>query len=165
MPNPTYLKLGDHTETVEIDFDPTRVTYAQLLEIFWDLHNPCAKSGSRQYMSAIFCRDDSQKKTALESKELEEAKRGKIATEILPATKFTMAEDYHQKYYLRNMRELMKEFDAIYPDAGKFAASTAAARVNGYVGGNGSRAALKAELESLGLSEEAVRRLWACVRE
>lgn len=116
-------------------------------------------------MSAIFYRDEAQRKTASESKEREEAKKGTIVTEILPATKFTPAEDYHQKYYLRNARELMKEFAAIYPDGDKFAASTAAARVNGYVGGHGSRKTLQAELESLGLSEVGGRRLLSYVKE
>ena len=62
--NPTYHDLGDHTETVQIDYDPTRVSYDKLLEIFWKSHNPRYQSRSRQYMIAVFYQDAEQKKRA-----------------------------------------------------------------------------------------------------
>ncbi len=157
--SPTYTSLGDHTETIQIDFDPAKVTYAELLEIFWKCHNPCSTPWSRQYMSAVFVHGEEQKRRAGESKARLEARGAKIQTAILPYTNFWIAEDYHQKYYLRNDSALRKEFQAVYPGDADFTASTAVARVNGYLGGNASAAQIRAEAPSLGLSPEAAKRL------
>jgi peptide-methionine (S)-S-oxide reductase len=154
--NPTYYNLGDHTETVQVDYDPGQTSYEQLLAVFWATHNPCAQDGNRQYMSAVFYHNDAQKKLALETRDREAATRGtRIATEVLPATAFYGAEDYHQKYLLRGKASLMREFQAMYPDPKDFRNSTAAARVNGYLGGHGSEAMIRKEIDQLGLSPEA----------
>lgn len=162
--NPTYQDLGDHTETIQIDFDPSRTSYEKLLALFWATHNPCGRAGSRQYMSAVFYHNDIQKKLALESRERQAAQRkAAIATEVMPAGEFYLAEDYHQKFFLKQHRDLVKEFTAIYPEAKNFVASTAVARVNGYVGGNGSEAEFRKEIGNLGLSADGVKtleRLW-----
>jgi len=87
------------------------------------------------------------------SKEREEAILGRsIVTEITPFSGFYLAEDYHQKYYLRQQPGLSQELIAIYPDKGDFIDSTAVARLNGYVGGYGTLPTLEEELNSLGLS-------------
>ncbi len=52
--NPTYYNLGDHTETIQIDYDPTYVSYRELLDIFWESHDPAARPWSRQYMAVVF---------------------------------------------------------------------------------------------------------------
>jgi len=158
--NPTYYKLGDHTETVEIDYDPTRISYEELLDIFWDSHNPVRPALSVQYKSAIFYHDEDQKRLALESKARLEAELNEtIFTEILPYSRFYLAEDYHQKYYLRNVASLRKEMTAIYPDINDFVNSTAVTRVNGYLGRNGDIETLKQEIDSYGLSPAAKERL------
>ena len=96
--NPTYYKLGDHTETVEIDYDPNSISYEELLDIFWGSHNPARPALSVQYKSAIFYHNEDQKRLALESKERLEAELNMaILTEILPYSRFYLAEDYHQK--------------------------------------------------------------------
>jgi len=157
--DPTYYKLGDHTETIQIDYDPTQVTYEELLAIFWDRHNPTYPS-SIQYKSIIFYHNDEQKKLALETKARVEAElNASVLTEIIPASEFYLAEAYHQKYYLQGVPQFKQEFSAIYPDTNDFIASTSAARVNGYLGGNGTVAALQAEIESFGLSPEASQKL------
>jgi peptide-methionine (S)-S-oxide reductase len=150
--NPTYRGLGDHSESIQIEYDPNQISYEELLSIFWSTHNPTSPSWSRQYASFVFYHDEAQRELALETKEQQEAKRGTLFTEIVPAGTFYPAEDYHQKYYLRNARDLMREFSAIYPDGDDFAASTAAARVNGYLGRNGTCEQLQGELDNLGLS-------------
>jgi hypothetical protein len=81
---------------------------------------------------------------------------------VEPATAFYWAEAYHQKHRLRQEHDLMAEFRAMYPSDGDLVNSTAAARVNGYLSGHGSREDLEAELEGLGLSpdgREKLRRL------
>lgn len=115
---------------------------------------------SRQYGSVIFYHDGEQRRLAETAKEQRQTNSGQqIATEIIPYSEFWRAEDYHQKYTLRGTKDLMAEFNAIYPEAAQFTDSTAAARVNGYVGGHGTIAQLEVEIEILGLSTEGRRRL------
>ena len=117
-------------------------------------------------MSAIFCANDQQKKLALASREREEKKRKiKIATPILPVAEFYLAEDYHQKYRLRQTRALMREFAAMFPNDKDFVNSTAAARVNGYLGGNGKLEDLQKEIDSYGLSQDAKQKLLNLVKQ
>jgi peptide-methionine (S)-S-oxide reductase len=109
--NPTYREVCSdrtgHAEAVEVTYDPHKVSYQQLLDVFWEIHDPTQKNrqgpdvGS-QYRSAIFTLDEEQKRVAEESKKrLEES--GKfarpIATEIVPAEMFWRAEEYHQRYH------------------------------------------------------------------
>ncbi len=158
--------MGDHTETVQVDYDPGRITYVQLLEIFWGSHQPTSKNGSRQYMNAIFYHDEEQRLLAMDSKTLVEQKTdGTIRSEVLPLRSFTMAENYHQKYILKQHTKLKSEFSHIYPKQRDFVASTAVARLNGYAGGNGTRDQLSRELETLGLSAEGKRVLSELVGE
>jgi peptide-methionine (S)-S-oxide reductase len=112
--NPTYEEVcsGEtgHTEAIEVVYDPNKVNYEQLLQIFWRNIDPLAKNrqfcdiGS-QYRTAIFCHDAAQKKAAEDS--LEELNRSgrfeqPIVTEIVAATTFYPAEEYHQKYYKKS---------------------------------------------------------------
>lgn len=158
--SPTYYSLGDHSETIQIDYDPTKISYRQLLAVFWSSHNPLYEPWSRQYMSVVFYHSEEQKRLALETKESEEARLGKgILTEIIPFLEFHLAEDYHQKYYLRRESVLMEQISSIYPAAEDFIASTAVSRINGYVGGYGELATLEEELSILGLSEAGRKRL------
>jgi peptide-methionine (S)-S-oxide reductase len=157
--NPTYHSLGDHSETIQIEYDPDQISYEELLDVFWSTHNPAAPSWSRQYASFVFYHDEAQRELAVKTKAQQEAKRGTLFTEIVPAGAFYPAEDYHQKYYLRNARDLMREFSATYPNGDDFAASTAAARVNGYMGHNGTCEQLRKELDSLGLSAAGQEKL------
>ncbi len=158
--HPTYRSIGDHSETVEVDFDPTRVSYGELLEVFWKSHDPTSRPWSTQYKAAIFFHSETQRRLAVESKEREEARlKENIYTEILPFTGFTLAEDYHQKYRLRQETDILSAFERIYPSERDFVDSTAAARINGYLGGYGSPDDLKKEIDSYGLTPSARKRL------
>ena len=158
--NPTYHNLDGHSETIQIDYDPTRITYEELLAVFWDSHSPTVRSWSRQYMSIVFYHNEEQRALAVKSKQAEEQKLGRtIVTEIIPFTEFYLAEDYHQKYYLTHEPDLLRELRTIYPAIEDFISSTAVARVNGYVGGYGTLETLNKEVDSLGLSEAARIRL------
>ena len=96
--NPSYYNLGDHTETVEITFDPKIISFEALLKHFWKEHDPTVKY-SNHYKSAIYYQDEEQHKIAEKSKQVIEKKLGrKVATEIQKAGAFYEAEEYHQKY-------------------------------------------------------------------
>jgi peptide-methionine (S)-S-oxide reductase len=158
--NPTYYNLSDHTETIQIDYDTAQISYEELLDVFWDSHNPAQRPWSRQYMSIVFYHNDEQKRLAMETRDREAARiQDEIFTEIVPASEFYLAEAYHQKYRLRQVPDLMQEFSVMYPADEDFVASTAAARVNGYLGGYGTVKALQTELSSLGLSPEGSQKL------
>lgn len=111
MDRPTYEDVCSdrtgHAEAVEVTFDPSRVAYDQLLDVFWKIHNPTLKDrqgpdvGS-QYRSVIFYHGPEQEKAARASREkLEKSGKYKrpIVTQIVPAGKFWRAEDYHQRYF------------------------------------------------------------------
>lgn len=154
--NPTYHNLGDHSETIQIDYDPTRISYQELLDVFWAGHDPTRPGRSRQYASIVFYHDGGQRRLAQASKERYETQCGyRVYSEIVPAATFYLAEDYHQKYRLRQSPAFMDELAAIFPDPADFVNSTAAPRVNGYLGGYGTHADLQAAIDDLGLSPEA----------
>jgi peptide-methionine (S)-S-oxide reductase len=96
-----------HAEVVEVDYDPEQVSYEELLDVFWRIHNPTTKNrqgldfGS-QYRSVIFYHDEEQHRAAVASKEALDASgehRRKVVTQIVPAAPFWRAEEYHQRYY------------------------------------------------------------------
>jgi len=113
-PNPTYQQVCSgktgHVEVAEITFDPSVITYSDLLRVFFTLHDPTTlnRQGNdvgEQYRSVIFYRDEAQKKTAEEV--IAELTRDKvfkdpIVTAIEPASAFYVAEDYHQDYFANN---------------------------------------------------------------
>ncbi len=158
--NPTYHNLGDHTETLTLDYDPAEISYAELLDVFWAGHNPTARAYSQQYKTAVFYHTPEQKALAEETSRRQAEQYGQeVRTEILPAERFYPAEEYHQKYRLQQTPWLMQEFRESYPEFEEFVASTAAARVNGYLGGHGSVEQFAEERAMLGLSTDALSRL------
>lgn len=131
-----------------------------MLEAFWSYPNSCERSGSRQYQSIIFYHNEDQKKAALTSLKREAAKRkGEITTPILPVGVFTVAEDYHQKFHLRQNSDLEKELMAFYPDAKDFMNSTAAMKLNAYLAGYGTSQMLAKEIGDFGLSAAGRKKL------
>jgi len=131
-----------------------KITYQQLLQIFWDNHNYKLKSFSRQYMSIIFFHNLKQQELATQSM-LEQEKKldTKLVTEIVPLTQFYRAEDYHQKFRLQQNEEISGELKKIYPNFQDFVDSTAVARLNGFIGGHGTCEQLKKEIITYGLTE------------
>ena len=108
LENPTYEQVctdrTGHAEVVEVKFDPNEISYEQLIDVFWGLHDPTQMNrqgpdvGS-QYRSAIFVGSEEQRQTAEASRErAQERFERPIATTIEPATSFWPAEDYHQRY-------------------------------------------------------------------
>lgn len=164
-PDPTYHDLGDHTETLQIDFDPARISYADLLKEFFRAHTPTRPAWSVQYRSAILSDSPAQRAAAEKAREAFAAEKGKpVFTDLEPLGTFHRAEDYHQKYRLRADRGLMAFFDAAGYDARAFTDSTAAAKLNGYVSGYGSEADLAREIGGFGLPPATAEALAALVR-
>ncbi len=163
--NPTYRSIGDHSEMIQIDYDPAVISYEELLDVFWRAHDPTRRPWSRQYMSIILYHNNEQKRLIAESKASQEEQMGRdIVTEIAPYTTFYRAEDYHQKYRLRQVSTLMQDFRQMYPDTVDFVDSTAAARVNGYVAGYGTVEQFQEGLGQLGLSAEGQDKLLSIVQ-
>jgi peptide-methionine (S)-S-oxide reductase len=110
--NPTYEDVCSdqtgHAETIQITFDPKKITYQQLLDIFWDVHDPTTldQQGDdvgTQYRSIILYETPEQQRLAEASKKAEAAKLGKaVTTEIVPLKAFYPAEEYHQDYFKKN---------------------------------------------------------------
>lgn len=157
---PTYHGLGDHTETLQLDYDPRVITYEQLLEIFWMSHDPTERTWSRQYMAIAFFHNETQQMSIHKTKEREAAARGReIKTLLLPVDTFYMAEDYHQKHALQRDYDLIDEFRKMYPNFRDIVNSTAATRVNGILGAYGKISVHSKEIDSYGLSDRGRERL------
>jgi peptide-methionine (S)-S-oxide reductase len=115
-PNPTYKEvcsgMTGHNEVVLVVYDPKKISYEQLLKTFWESHNPTqgmrqGNDAGTQYRSGIYTYSQEQKNLALSSKDsyqqaLKSAGYGDITTEILDASEFYYAEDYHQQYLAKN---------------------------------------------------------------
>jgi peptide-methionine (S)-S-oxide reductase len=111
-PDPTYQQVCSdttgHAEAVEVTYDPKKVTYEQLLDVFWKIHDPTQHDrqgpdvGS-QYRSAIFTHSPEQEKAARTSRDAQQKQQGAaIATQVEPAKTFYPAEEYHQRYFQRH---------------------------------------------------------------
>ncbi len=108
VPDPTYKQVCSgstgHAEAVQVAFDPEQVSFDELLEVFWSIHDPTQRNRQgldigTQYRSAIFCHDAEQEAAAQASLERIQASYDKpVATEIVPAGPFYPAEEYHQRY-------------------------------------------------------------------
>lgn len=114
LTNPTYEEVctdtTGHAEAVKVEYDPNKISYQDLLDVFWNNHDPTSVNRQGpdigiQYRSAIFFHNEEQKKIAEKSKEQIENSgkfNKKIVTEITPASKFYNAEEYHQKYFQKH---------------------------------------------------------------
>jgi len=114
VPNPTYEQVSSgvtgHAESVQVIYDPSKISYEKLLDIFWHNIDPSQANGQfcdhgNQYRSAIFFKDEGERKAAEASKarlESDARFKGKIVTQIVPASTFYPAEEYHQDFYKKN---------------------------------------------------------------
>ncbi|XP_070544406.1 peptide methionine sulfoxide reductase-like [Ptychodera flava] len=149
--NPTYRDLGDHTEAVELEYDPEKTDFSKLLQVFWENHDP-AEQHKRQYMSAIFVHDEEQEKLSKKSMEEQQKKNeDKIVTQILPAGTFYDAEDYHQKYFLRFHDNLLSSLGM---GDKELLNSYRASRLLGYITGHGKEDNFKNEVDKLALTAD-----------
>lgn len=153
--HPTYRRIGDHSETVEIDYDPRVLRYEDLLDVFFASHDPAWPAYSVQYRSAVFYRTDEERIAAEAAVERRRADVGPVFTSVEPFARFWRAEAYHQKYRLRQHHRIHEEFAVMLDDDDRFVDSTAVARVNGWLDGCGAPEQIERELPLTGLDTEA----------
>jgi len=157
---PTYRQMGDHTETVEIDFDPSILAFEDVLRHFWRNHYPNRDQyKGRQYISLLRFRNAQQAAVIASVKKEMEVELGEsIETEIAAFTDFTIAEERHQKYYLKRYPRALEQLISLFPDPALLVDSTFAARLNGFVKGFITRDALRDDIAEWDI-EAAYRKL------
>jgi peptide-methionine (S)-S-oxide reductase len=111
-PNPSYQQVSTgttgHAEVVQVEFDPSVISYDDVLDVFWSIHDPTTLNRQghdvgTQYRSVIFTHDDAQREAAQRSRDaVQRSWKDPVVTEILPLPAFHPAEEYHQDYYARN---------------------------------------------------------------
>ncbi|KAL7307371.1 hypothetical protein TKK_0000558 [Trichogramma kaykai] len=155
--NPAYKNLGDHTEVIHIEYDPERINYSQLLDLFWNNHEyGLTAYVKRQYLSLILYHNQEQKELAEASRDHQQRLRNeRFATEISPFDKFYPAEDYHQKYRLQGHAYLVEALGL--KSALELQTSPLAAKLNGFVAGAVSPSEFEEQVKSLELSDKALQ--------
>lgn len=133
--DPRYRSLGDHTEVIQLDFDPTEITYRDLLAVAMSEHNPRHQTAKRQYQNILLTADSDQHETVLDYIDDSPFNRDQVETRIEPLAAFYPAEDYHQKYNLRSHASLLSQFEEADYDDTDIRESPAAAKLNAHVTG------------------------------
>ncbi len=164
MDNPTYHNLGSHSETIQIEYDPEQITYEELLEIFFENHNPYRKPYGSQYKSIVFYHNEKQKEIFDDYVDNLNNDR-QLYTELNEFNEFHYAEFYHQKYRLQSFNNLMSKLRGIYPNDKEFINSTLTARLNHYVGSKKGMELFKKEKVFYGLKSETINWLKNVIRE
>ena len=114
--DPTYYSLGNHSEAIQIDYDPAVISYQTLLDVFWASHDPSGGSYTPQYEAAVFYGSPEQERLAVASRDHLIEQGRTVYTRLRPLGEFYLAEDYHQKYALQNTPPYSREISRIYPD-------------------------------------------------
>lgn len=157
--------MADHTECLEIDFDPQEIGFEEIVKRFWSSHN--SNRGNykgRQYLSILLFHDAEQKEMIERVKEsLERSMADKIDTEIASYRGFTLAEERHQKYYLKRYPKAMEKLMCYYETHKQIVDATLVARLNSFVKGYGTLVALKEEVAGWNIPEEMKEELVALV--
>lgn len=146
---------------MDLVYDPSLISYETLLDQFWTGYVP-TRARSSQYRAAIFCHDEAQFALAKSRVEKEGGRPGSGPEVVLGKT-FYAAEDYHQKWRLRRKEEFFDDLQKNYESEADLLASTAATKLNGYVGGFGTALQVERDAKRLGLSEMGIERLISLV--
>ncbi len=156
--SPEYRKMGDHTETLQVIFDPKKVSFEEIIRIFWGNHTSTNRVSykERQYMSLLFYHSEKQKSIIEKvKKELENKRNEQIETEIEPFQGFTRAENRHQKHYLKRFVKASSLLRKQFSSEKEFTDSTLIARLNGFVKEYCTLNDIKEELEKWDIREES----------
>jgi peptide-methionine (S)-S-oxide reductase len=159
-PQPTYLHIGDHIETVLVEYDPDVVDYRSLIDVFWTGHDPGQDPWMNQYRSMIFPVTERQEELAEVAVRKARSRRDEaVLTQVLPIDSFHPDETYHQKYYLRKHRELWSEVTEVFGSEQAALRSTVAARLNAGLGGYADGAAVEVALEESSIDAAQAQKL------
>ncbi len=132
-PDPTYHDIGDHSEAVQVDYDPTATTFADLVDVAVANHDPTRQAGKRQYHSILFYGTEAERATVEAA--LSDLAVPSIETRVEELTAFTLAEPYHQKFTLADKRYATDAFEAAGYDEAGIRESPAAATLNALLAG------------------------------
>ncbi|MCU4801441.1 peptide-methionine (S)-S-oxide reductase [Halobacteria archaeon HArc-gm2] len=134
--DPTYRDLGDHTEAFQVDYDPARVTFTDLLAVAFENHDPRRQTGKRQYQNVVFHASEGQRESIGSFLETARFDADSVETRIERLDRFTLSERYHQKYNLKSRDSLLERFEDAGYDEEAIRESPAAAKLNGVAGGH-----------------------------
>lgn len=135
-PEPSYRALGDHTEVVQLDYDPETVSFRDLLAVAFEEHSPRHQTGKRQYQNIIFTESEQQREELAAFLDTKEYTRDAVETRIEPLERFYLAESYHQKFNLSDKRWITGPFEEAGYDEADIRESPAAAKLNAHVAGH-----------------------------
>jgi peptide-methionine (S)-S-oxide reductase len=134
--DPSYEVLGDHTEVVQMDYDPERVTFGDLLDRAFDAHTPLQQSRKRQYQYIVFVESDDQRAQLRSYLDANGYDPNRIETRLESLSEFHLAETYHQKFNLSGARWATDPFASAGYDEAAIRESPAAAKLNAHLGGH-----------------------------
>jgi hypothetical protein len=141
-----------------VDFDPARIPFAKLVDLFWEGHDPLSGPVCSQYAAILFVHDDAQGKVARESRAaLERTLGAEVKTQVRRLDRFWPAEDYHQKHSLRAVPGLMALARPFCTDETSFRESPLAAKLNAFAAGDLGMDRLRARCAALGYEVEGTR--------
>jgi len=146
---PSYYKMGDHTECVRVTYDPEKITYQDILDVFWRSHDSTVKT-SRQYQSILVPNSPAQADMAIA--QLSSAPPASKTVVLEGSSVFTVAEQRHQKNRLRRDPAMVRCL--LQSGQDDLTSSHLATRLNGYLGGKGPMAQFNKEWQHLGLNKE-----------
>jgi peptide-methionine (S)-S-oxide reductase len=158
--SPLATPLDEATEAVEVTYDPSAISYADLLGTFWAAHDPTQAAHKPKYQAVICPLDNDQRRHAEASMQEQATRHAKpIRTSISGPADFRPAPARDQKHRLQSDAQLMTAFARLFPDEESFLASTAATRANGFLSGYGTAAERAAQVPELGLPTALKHRL------
>ena len=159
LADPRYHLVGDHLEAVEVTYDPARISYEELLAVFWSSHPSAVGPGPSRTREAVLWADGEQRRLALASRRDAARREGEpVSTAVLPLGRFWPAEPMHQKFHLQRLApRLVEEAAPSFGGLDALLATTAAARLNAWLGGFRNEAAIDEAAFELGLDPATLR--------
>jgi peptide-methionine (S)-S-oxide reductase len=134
-PKPTYHDIGDHSEAVQVEYDPEVTSFADLVDLAFEEHNPLRQPHKRQYQSVVFYESSYEREVLDERITARPVPTGDVETRVEELSSFTLAETYHQKYNLRGDRSVLQSFEEVGYEEAAIRDSPAAAIRNAQVAG------------------------------
>lgn len=162
--NPNYQNVGFHSEVIEIDYDPSQISYEALVNLFFESHNATSKPYYQRVKSLLFYRNEVEMKSAQkiieQQKQIAVQKGLLVYTELKPYEVFYLAEPEHQLKALKAEVSLYSELVEMFGDENNLQNSILASKLNGFLYGFGSKSEIESVLSQSGLSEASKSRIW-----